>query len=101
MWEMIQIAVQCCYIMAANNDVSSHLHIFQYFVLQMVESVYTMRLYTPLWVGMLTFINPWMIVLMNGELRRMTFCNLNFNDRKLSSAVGPISKTAKDLAVKK
>ncbi|VDO23645.1 unnamed protein product [Haemonchus placei] len=38
----------------------------------MTSQVYMMRLFTPLWVGMLTFINPWMILLMNQEVRRMT-----------------------------
>ncbi|XGW16288.1 hypothetical protein V3C99_001615 [Haemonchus contortus] len=41
-------------------------------ILKMTSQVYMMRLFTPLWVGMLTFINPWMILLMNQEVRRMT-----------------------------
>ncbi|KJH43843.1 hypothetical protein DICVIV_10129 [Dictyocaulus viviparus] len=36
----------------------------------MEEYVYYMRFFTPLWIGLLTFINPWMIMLMNHELRR-------------------------------
>ncbi|KAJ1370076.1 hypothetical protein KIN20_031722 [Parelaphostrongylus tenuis] len=36
----------------------------------MTEYVYNMRQFTPLWVGLLTFINPWMIMLFNPPLRR-------------------------------
>ncbi|KAK5984924.1 hypothetical protein GCK32_000994 [Trichostrongylus colubriformis] len=40
--------------------------------LGMTSTMYTTRLFTPLWIGMLTFINPWMILLMNKDLRRAT-----------------------------
>ncbi|CAJ0600493.1 unnamed protein product [Cylicocyclus nassatus] len=38
---------------------------------EMVDWVYFMRYFTPLWVGLLTFINPWMIIIMNAELRHL------------------------------
>ncbi|VDO83737.1 unnamed protein product [Heligmosomoides polygyrus] len=68
--------------------------------LDMPQRVYTMRMYTPIWVGMLTFINPWMIILMNSELRRMTFCNNDLENHSLGSAVNPTSKASKNPSTK-
>ncbi|VDM78524.1 unnamed protein product [Strongylus vulgaris] len=39
---------------------------------KMTSWIYAMRYYTPLWVGLLTFINPWMIIIMNTEVRQLT-----------------------------
>ncbi|VDO21727.1 unnamed protein product [Heligmosomoides polygyrus] len=64
----------------------------------MVDTVYMMRLYTPLWVGMLTFINPWMIILMNRELRRMVFCRHVVDENSSVFPVGPMSRTKRKAA---
>ncbi|VDM63200.1 unnamed protein product [Angiostrongylus costaricensis] len=36
----------------------------------MTNYVYSMRQFTPLWIGVLTFINPWMVMLLNRPLRQ-------------------------------
>uniref|UniRef100_A0A1I7XFR2 7TM_GPCR_Srx domain-containing protein n=1 Tax=Heterorhabditis bacteriophora TaxID=37862 RepID=A0A1I7XFR2_HETBA len=38
-------------------------------ILMMTETMYAMRSFLPLWVGLLTFINPWMILIVNKDVR--------------------------------
>ncbi|VDL73073.1 unnamed protein product [Nippostrongylus brasiliensis] len=60
--------------------------------LGMTRLVYEMRFFTPLWVGMLTFINPWMIILMNRELRRMALWNRSDTENSSVFPVGGLSR---------
>ncbi|KAK6740717.1 hypothetical protein RB195_008892 [Necator americanus] len=58
----------------------------------MTQLVYTMRYFTPLWVGLLTFINPWMILLMDREVRHLVLCRSRSDEH---SSVHPMQATSR------
>ncbi|EPB80243.1 hypothetical protein ANCCEY_00645 [Ancylostoma ceylanicum] len=58
----------------------------------MTDWVYAMRLFTPLWVGLLTFINPWMILIMNREVRELTLGRRTSDD---ASSVHPMGRNSR------
>ncbi|KIH63862.1 hypothetical protein ANCDUO_05834 [Ancylostoma duodenale] len=57
----------------------------------MTDWVYAMRYFTPLWVGLLTFINPWMILIMNREVRELTLGRRSTDD---TSSVHPMGRNS-------
>uniref|UniRef100_A0A0K0D4H3 G_PROTEIN_RECEP_F1_2 domain-containing protein n=1 Tax=Angiostrongylus cantonensis TaxID=6313 RepID=A0A0K0D4H3_ANGCA len=61
----------------------------------MTNYVYCMRQFTPLWVGMLTFINPWMVMLLNRPLRRAIIFKHHENTARVfgSRTIQPMKKS--------
>ncbi|KAJ1368900.1 hypothetical protein KIN20_030255 [Parelaphostrongylus tenuis] len=61
----------------------------------MTEYVYNMRKFTPLWVGILTFINPWMIMLFNPPLRQAALFKHHESGSRIgaSRVVRPMKKS--------
>ncbi|CAD6198154.1 unnamed protein product [Caenorhabditis auriculariae] len=92
----LQLTVQVSGLQLALLIISIHFILQLIFVYsKMLNAVFMMRNLLPLWVGFLTFINPWMMMLVNRDVRKLCLNGVSETNRMPVSEIPTVSTRGK------